>query len=358
MLKNPQLSREKYRTERSSELCAAVDITPYRISVVFYDLALSRRYARTSLCGEHITCDNVASQLSRLFSLSGKEYGIPASALKKIGFAAPVHLSCFIEEKLSPVELYLRPETELFVMPYISAEISGRFTASLLALPDGDCLAADFADKLYIAQVKDGVPRCAAFPLAGAFDGTALEGGMSAERGAIDEVKRESEGALCYGVVGDSESVGIAPSGAFSAASLMLGEGIIDSDGIMTDRDLLYIGEDFFISQSDVRAIQTDRARCEAAFEVFCGEDSVPKYLSGDVFAANGARALLKLRALPEEFSKAGFAGNSVEQGIIRCLESEDELSRALTFAMTAEDVTEQYLQRFHEISVEKYSFS
>ncbi|MBS7368727.1 MAG: hypothetical protein KIG62_01010, partial [Oscillospiraceae bacterium] len=65
-----------------------------------------------------------------------------------------------------------------------------------------------------------------------------------------------------------------------------------------------------------------------------------------------------KRRALPEDLSKAGFALNSVEQGIIRCLESEDALSRALTFAMTAEDVTEQYLQRFHEISVEKYSFS
>lgn len=358
MLKNPQLSREKYQTERSSELCAAVDITAYKISVVFYDMELSRRYARGSLCGEHITCENVGAQLTRMFSLFGKEFGIPASVIRKIGVAAPVHLSCYIEDRITPTELFLRPETELIVMPYISAEISGRFTASLIAVPEGDCIAADFSDKLCVARIENGVTTCAAFPLAGAFDGTAVEGGMPSERGAIDEVKRESDGTLCYGVIGDSESVGISPSGAFSAASLMLGEGIIDSDGIMTDRDLLYIGEDFFISQSDVRAIQTDRARCEAVFELF-GCDGVGKnYLSGDVFAANGARALLRLRALPEKMAAAGFAVNSVEQGIIRCLESEEEFNRAASLAMNAKDVTEQFLERFYEISIEKYSFS
>lgn len=358
MLKTSQIAFEKYRDERSGELCAAIDITAQRISVVYYDLGLARRYARTVLMGETFSAENLPAQLARVFALSGKEYGIPATAVKKLGFAAPIALSCFIEEQLTPTELFLRPETEIFVMPYISAAISGRFTASLLSLPQENCLAGDFSDKLLLAAVEKDRITCAAFPSAGAFDGSAIESGMCCERGAIDEIRRESDGTLCYGVVADADGIGVAPSAAFSAARLMLSEGIIDTDGIMTDRDLFFIGEDIYISQSDIRAVQTDRARCEAALSVFEKDRQFDgRYFSGDVFACGGAAEMLSLRALPESCGRAGFAKNSVEQGIIRCLESEEEQRRAAAIAMSAQDITEELLSDYEELCMEKFGF-
>ncbi len=63
----------------------------------------------------------------------------------------------------------------------------------------------------------------------GAFDGSAAESGVICERGAIDEVRRD-KGILCYGVVSDAQSVGIAPSALVQAAELMIAEGIADKD--------------------------------------------------------------------------------------------------------------------------------
>lgn len=359
MLTSSQLSFEKYRTERSNELCAAVDVTTRSIAVVFYDLVLQRRYARAALFGEAVTAESITAQVSRLFMMSGKSFGISASCLKKVGFAAPLHISYYIEEQLSPTELFLRPETELTVMPAISAGISGRFTAVLLAVPEGDCVAGDYGSSLCLAKRTGDELRCAAFPMTGAFSGTALESGMPAERGAIDEVRREKDGTICYGVVADADSVGLAPSGAVMAAAIMLKTGSLDADGILTDRDLFYIGEDFYVSQADIRAVQSDKARSAAALEVFFKRTGEPPacFLSGDVFSAGGMAALLALGALPEGLRGAGCAKNAAEQGIIRALEDSGELERAHRIAAQAQDITEELIGEFDDLYIDKLNF-
>ena len=359
MLNSSHISFEKYRSERSGELCAAVDITTRSISVVFYDLALSRRVGRTALVGEEVTSESLCAQLSRIFMLSSREYGISAVSLKKIGFAAPVHLSYYIEEQLTPTELFLRPETEIYTLPAISASLSGRFTAVLAAVPQGDCFAADFGSVLCLSGISGSKHTCAAFSLSGAFDGSALESGMPCERGAIDEVSMEKDGTVCYGVISDADSLGIAASGAMMAAKLMLSKGVLDCDGILTDRDLFYIGEDFYVSQADIRYIQADKARCSAALELFMKHTGgfQKAYLSGDVFSAGGMEAMLAVGAIPDELRGAGYAKNAVEQGIIRVLEDENERARAEKIAADAEDITEQLVGEVDELCMERMSF-
>ena len=151
---------ERFRAERSAELAAAVDITPCGITITYYDLRLSRSVSRAIFQGEAVSAQNVAQLLGRAFSAAGRELGVNAAAIKSVGFAAPVHISAFIEDALSAQELFLRPETHLFVMPYISAGISGRFTAALLTLPEGECCAAELADSLCVAHVGGGEVRC------------------------------------------------------------------------------------------------------------------------------------------------------------------------------------------------------
>lgn len=347
MISKIHITNEKYRTERSAEIAAACDITGSSMSIVYYDLVMKRRYARTAMVGRRITAENAEKDLVRLLITSMREYKIGASAIKSVGIAAPMHIESVLAE-LSADILYLPPETDILFVPYISAGISGRFTASLLTLPEGECVMADIGQLLCIAHKSAEGIVCAAFPLTGAFDGSGIESGMPAENGAIDAVRREKDGSIVYEVVGDGDSMGVSPCGAAMAVRTMLGTGSIDSDGIMTDRDLFYIGEDFFVSQSDVRAIQSDKARCRAAFEVFPRAEKM--YLSGEIFASEtGLRTALELGALPELFRSAGFCRNSAEQGIISYLESEMSRKKAEDISRNARDVTEELMEGFDD---------
>lgn len=356
MISQIHITNQKYRTERSARIAAACDITANSIGIVYYDLELKRRYARTALTGAAVTALNAAEQLARLLITSMREYNIGASVIGSVGIAAPVHIESVLETALSADELYLPPETELFFVPYISAGISGRFTASLLTLPDGDCVMADFGQSLCMAKRSAEGIVCAAFPLAGAFDGSGIESGMPAENGAIDAVRREKDGSIVYEVVGDRDSIGVSPCGAAMAVNVMRSTGTLDSDGIMTDRDLFYIGEDFFVSQSDVRVIQSDKARCRAAFELFPTAERA--FLSGEPFATEtGLRAMLELGALPERLRSAGFCRNSTEQGLILCLESEEARKKAAEIARNARDITEEIIPEFDDYYLKYLSF-
>lgn len=360
---NRHTSFEIFRTERSAELCAAVDITPHGLSLTYYDLRLSRAVARAVFQGEKVTAENVTETLCRAFAGAGREFGVNAAALKAVGFAAPVHISAFIEEALSPQELYLRPETLLLTMPYISAGVSGRFTAVLLTLPQSltmseqGCCAVSLSDSVCLAYIAEGKVTCASFGLSGAFSAGGLESGMLQARGAVDSVSREHDGTLCYSVIGDTDGVGISAPGALMAMNIMLNEGIIDSDGIMTDRDMLYIGEDIFLSQGDVRAFQTDRAQCAAALEVFCGRFPGKCFFSGEPFTQEGFVALLSMGAIPESLRGSGFGQDAVTSGIIRCLEDSGEFARAQALAAEADDITRELSAQVEELYFEKLAF-
>lgn len=348
MMTNLTVLHEKYRAERSAELALACDMTACSISVVYYDLALERRYARSVMFGAELTAHNAANELARLIVTSMREYSIKSAAVKRVGIAAPVHFETVLEQTFDSAAPGFGEICEPIFVPYISAGISGRFTASLLTLPeDEDWAAADFGRSLCIAHKTGRELHCAAFALLGAFDGSALESGMPAENGAIDMVRQDPDGTRAYEVVGDCESIGVSPCGALMSAMEMKRAGVLDEDGIMTDRDLYYIGEDYFVSQSDVRAIQTDKAFAAAAFELLPQTDG-KVFFSGEPFSsAGGFRALLELGAIPERFGGAAFCRNSTEQGIIAYLENESVRERAAELVRSAKDFSSDNLLKY-----------
>lgn len=349
MLSEKHILHEKYRSERSAELAVACDITSCSMSAVIYDLALERRYARSVVFGAEVNAPNVLEELEKLLVTSVREFSVKGSSIKRIGIAAPVHIEAALERIT---------DSRVTFVPYISAGISGRFTASLLTLPDdGDWTAADLGRELCVASKSGGELICAAFPLAGAFDGSAAENGCPAEKGAVDAVRIERDGMTAYEVIGDGEGVGVSPCGALTLAAEMRRRGILDSDGIMTDRDMYYIGEDFFVTQNDIRVIQTDKARTAAALELLPSSGG-QMYFSGEPFSdANGFRALLELGAIPKRFENAAFCRNSTEQGIIAFLSDEAARDRAFEISRTAKDVTQEKLLKFDEFCLKNLLF-
>ena len=356
---------ERYRTERSKELAAACCLNGYSVSVVFYDLALRRRYSRSVSYGTRITASGAWEELKTLFVSADMEFGL-CDDVKKVGIAGDFAVESRIEELFDREELGIPADAEMVLVPFISAGIGGGFTASLLTITDDDYIAAEFGRTLYIAKKVGSKMECAAFPLSGWYDGSGLESGMPAEKGAIDAVRRDKDGGILYEVIGDGASAGISPCAAAMAAVVMRRMGALDEDGIMTDRDNFYIGEDFFVSQSDIRAIQADKAGTAAAFEVFLGEGSSDEkdigalkyYFSGEIFSdTRGLRSLSELGAIPEEALKCAFCRNSAEQGVILFLEDEAAREKANQIAVTAEDITDQLLESYDERYFEHLSF-
>lgn len=355
MLNKLIMSSEKINTERSESIALAIDVADNFVTVVYYDLQLKRRYARAAAFGVDINSDNVQDIVVRLITSSMREQKINGNAVVSVGIAASFMVSATLEQGLSPLDLFLRPDTYIYYMPFISPALCGRFTASLMTVSDDNCIIADFGKTLCVARKVVDKLSCVAFPMVGAFDGSGYESGMPAENGAIDNMRCEKDGTLIYEVIGDCDSVGVSPCGAAAAIGIMLKRGVLDGDGIMTDRDLFAIGEDFFISQNDVRVFQSDKANAFAALSLF--KEYERAYYSGELFSSpNGLRLAGELGVLPTSVQSA-FCRNSVEQGIIMCLEDEKMREKAEFIAKNAEDITSDLYSEFDEKYFEGLNF-
>lgn len=353
---------EKYRSERSGELVLACCAARHSVSAVLYDVALRRRYARCICCGVTLTADNALQYCGQVILRVMRESGTAGSAVRRLGFAAPADITVLAEDMFSASDFFLPPETEMTVMPMISSLLGGDMTAVLAsAMLDGeDVMAADVSGGFRIAGIKDGRLRYAFLPLMGGLDGSLLESGMPLEKGAIDEIFKDG-GTVCYSVIGDGESAGVSVPAALNAVKLMLECGALDRDGIMTDRDLFYIGEDFYISQSDVRAIQSDKAACRAALERF-GEAAGRfgrAVISGEAFGSeNGAAAMAQLGAVPEELAERyGWCRIPAEQGLIACLSRPELPGRIHRMIADSEDITHLVRNGFDEIYIKNLAF-
>ncbi len=359
MIDNTFFAHEKYRGERSGELCAVCDIHGGSVTLVLYDRKLSRRYARAVCVCPGLSPANAAGKVCELVSYSMRELSVEKSEVIFFAAAAPFSVSLTLEGELLRECPEFFSDIEIFVSPFISHAVDGRFTAMLMAVPDSDFLAADLSGTLSIGRVIGDKAVCAGFLANGAFDASALVCGMPPERGAVYELKREKDGGICYGVYADAPGMGVSAAAAFQAVRIMREIGCLDEDGIMTDRDMFFIGEEQFVTQNDVRVIQADKALSAAAFSTFMRETGKPPaaYLSGDALTRGGFSAMLELRAVPECLKGAGYCQNSVIEGLIRCSADSAVRARAERIADGANDISERLRPDFEVVYLKNIRF-
>ena len=354
----------KYRNERSGEMALSCYITRHMVSAVLYDMALSRRYARAVSYGSILTAADSAEPIALTIQRVMRGSGTPGNVVKRVGFAAPSDITMAVEEQITPGDLFLHPDTEIAVLPMMNSVLGGDFSAALAsALADGrNVLAADASGSLRMASCRDGSVKYAHIPMAGGFDGSSIESGMPLEEGAVDTLSREKDGTISYSVTGDGDSAGISVPAALGAVKLMLDSGALDSDGIMTDRDLFYIGEDLYISQADVRALQSDKASCRAALELFgkMAGKSERVIISGEAFGSeHGAALTAQLGAVPGGIAdKYGCSRCPGERGLINCLVSPQLAGELHEICASAEDITEHILEQFNELYINHLGFA
>lgn len=354
---------EKYRSERSGDLALACYITRHSVSAVLFDIALNRRYARCVSFGITVCPDNAVACIGGAILRLMRESGTLGNTIKRLGFAAPADITMVIEEMISPTDLFLPPDVDFVILPMISAAMGGDFTAILAAAmqQEGSVLVADITGGFRAAACSERGMKFVHLPMKGGLDGCGLESGMPLETGAIDELSREPDGTLCYSVIGDGDSMGISAPAAVNAVKIMLDCGALDRDGIMTDRDLFYIGEDYYISQADVRAIQSDKAVCRAALELFGQEVGRLNraIISGEAFGSErGAGLMAELGAVPQGLAaKYGWNRCPGEQGIIACLNEPELLGRLEQVCGGAEDISPHINDEFNELYIKNLGF-
>lgn len=353
----------KYRSERSNELVIACCIEKHFISAVLYDVGLSRRYARAVRFGITLGQKEVVDTVNELLLRLLRESGVRGNCVHSIGFSAPGSCMVMLWEGFDPGELFLPPDIGVVFLPMMSLTAGSGITAVLAAAlsEPGSVLVANFSDGLGAASYSENGVRFAFVPLMGGLDGSALETGMPLECGAIDQMSREPDGTVCYSVIGDGDGIGVSAPAAAQAVRIMLETGSLDSDGIMTDRDLFYIGEDHYISQSDVRAVQSDKAACRAALqrlgELTGTHERV--IISGEAFGTEqGAAAMAQLGAVPRGLGERyGWSRRPAEQGLISCLTDPELLRRVTELCDSAEDISHLLHDGFDDLYIKNLAF-
>lgn len=353
----------KFRSERSNELVIACCVEKHFISAVLYDVGLSRRYARAVRFGITLSYEDVVNSVNELLLRLMRESGVRGNSVRSIGFSAQGGFTILLEEGFDPGELFLPPDIDIVFLPMMSLTVGSELSAVLAsALKEpGSTLVANFGEGLRAASSTENGVKFAYVPMKGGIDSSGLETGMPLESGAIDQMSRESDGTICYSVIGDGEGIGVSAPAAAQAVRIMLDTGALDHDGIMTDRDLFYIGEDHYISQSDVRAVQSDKAACRAALErlgkLTGSHERV--IISGEAFGSEqGAAAMAQLGAVPRGLGERyGWSRNPAEQGLIMCL-TDPELLRKLTeLCGSAEDISAEIHDGFDDLYIKNLAF-
>lgn len=190
-------------------------------------------------------------------------------------------------------------ETEIFILPWLSAFIGGDITAGLLSL-DFDqrtdtCLLADLGTNGELALLHDGIIFTASTAAGPAFEGGGLSCGCPAVTGAVSDFVWNPIMPKLK-TIGNKLPTGICGSGAISILSELITHGFLLSSGVLADTfpvDGLLISKtvssgNILFTPADVRQMQLAAAAVGAGIDTLCKQAGIPAEQIGRLYLAGG----------------------------------------------------------------------
>ena len=175
--------------------------------------------------------------------------------------AAPFEAKRLFGETLTAADLGLhsvRPETEIFLPPCVSAFVGADTVCALLASGITDknetALLADLGTNGEMALWHAGKLTVCSTAAGPAFEGVGISQGMTGSPGAIDRVALEN-GILHARVIGDGTAAGICGCGLIDAAACLLEAGAVDESGYL-ENDPVFLTDRVLLTGKDIRALQ------------------------------------------------------------------------------------------------------
>ncbi|MBR5516122.1 MAG: DUF4445 domain-containing protein [Clostridia bacterium] len=252
-----------------------------------------------------------------------------------------------------------------FIAPCIAAYVGGDITLGMLAAElDKEkeiTLYIDIGTNGEIALKKGEKILCCAAAAGPAFEGGNIEFGMTATKGAVERVYAENN-TYRYNTVGDSEPEGICGSGLIDAAAVFLELELMDETGRLCE-DKYYFGEKVFISQKDIRNLQSAKAAIAAGIRTLCYEmnckvSDIEKVIIAGGFGTHiNTDSALQIGLIPYEFKgKTESLGNLAGLGaVLLCLNNDKE--RLNTLLKNVEYTELSGNKKFNEYYIEEMMF-
>ena len=233
--------------------------------------------------------------------------------------------------------LYLSPETNIYMLPTISAFIGSDILAGVLfnGMKNSKeiiTLLIDLGTNGEVILSKNGELWACSTAAGPAFEGVGISCGIRAAKGAIDRVELTKD-TINWHVIGDGNPKGICGSGIIDLVSEMLRMGLIDKSGRLVtkqkcpsgiseefkNRLVLKSGENVFLL---VKENETEEGK-----EVYLSQKDIREIQVAKAAIASGIKILLKEVALKtKDIGKLFLAGsfgnfinrkNAIEAGLL-----------------------------------------
>ncbi len=236
---------------------------------------------------------------------------------------------------------------QVYLVPCISSFVGGDITSAILAsgfyTGKEMCLLMDIGTNGEVALGnRDGIfaTSTAAGP---AFEGAEIKKGMAGVPGAVNSVFIR-EGKIEYTVLGGKSPSGICGSGILDLAAVAVQAGLMDETGRILDPDELpedagkylreidgeaavYVDENVYLTQRDIRHIQTAKAAMAAGVLALANsagtrlEDIKTVFIAGGFGNYMDAESAARIGLIDKKLAdKIQFIGNAAGSGAIMAL--------------------------------------
>lgn len=314
------------------------------ISRIRYDMEFPENHTlKTIICDEiskryeKVLASHDGMQIERCF-IGGNTtmihllLGLPLDGMS----AAPFTPFPLCDDRLQ----FMQDNTELFILPWLSAFIGGDILSGLLYLHFDSrmdtCLLADLGTNGELVLLHHGKIYMAGTAAGPAFEGAGLSCGCPAIPGAISDVWLNKIMPRLQ-TIGNKLPAGICGSGAVSILSQLITTGKIDASGILSEdvpSEGLFISksisaENIVFTREDIRQMLLAVAAIGAGIDTLCHAAGISSEQIDSLFLAGGLGYSMNLEkasvtgifsGIP--LSRIHSVGNSCLHGLVSVCES------------------------------------
>ena len=306
----------------------------------------------------------VAAVLSGNTTMAQLFWGLDPSSIREEPYIPTINL--FPIWRAGTAKIRINSQAPVYTLPSVGSYVGGDIVAGVLASRmhrnSEIALFMDIGTNGEIAVGNNEWLITAACSMGPCFEGSGIRHGMRATEGAIESVKIDPVTfEPTFGIIGNTNPVGICGSGMIDAISELFLTGIIDQRGkfardLKTDRIkiedegpefILYRGarKDVVLTEADVENVIRAKAAIYAGVSVLLKEVGLSLDIVERVYIAGGfgnyldidkAIMIGMLPDLPEE--KFSFIGNTSIAGAYLCLLSQnmrqeaEEIAKKMTY--------------------------
>lgn len=309
---------------------------------------------------------------------------------EKLG-KAPFMPDEYFGREFNPLDIGLENCQTMIIFPAVSGFVGGDITAGMMETVNCNELTL-YLDIGTNGEMALGIGDryvCCATAAGPAFEGSQIELGMPASKGAVDKVWLEGR-RIKYSVIGNDRPVGLCGSGLIDALAVLLKAGIIDENGtILSGQELpilfrsyvfeveaeetaqstesslaVHIAPGVYITQEDIRKLQLAKGAIAAGIEVLFKEyGCTPCNIDVLTFAGGFGNYIDKASAaaiglFPQELlDKAKEVGNAAGNGAVSAALSQEAWERALEISGNMRYIELASYPHFNEMYVEHMNF-